>query len=181
MIPVGYMRKHVERRPASLHVASVVDIYSMSGCISRNFCDYFQYWKHNGYWLFDSPQTIDDVATANAVDLTGTRLFYFEAYEYEFDERTKCWSSFAPEGSWITEVLIPKSKTLAGFDVVCFSSCSSPECSPLSCNGIGATLPVNEHCLFDRIEEAREALENGSFKNSEPGPYRIVAVFTVER
>ena len=36
----------------------VSDIYSVSGCVSKNFADYINYWKHNGYWFFDSPRII---------------------------------------------------------------------------------------------------------------------------
>jgi hypothetical protein len=39
-------------------------------------------------------------------------------------------------------------------------------------------LPVNRHCLFDSFEAAKDALKRGLFVNREPGPYRIIAVYT---
>jgi len=45
---------------------------SVSGHISDNFAAYIPYWKHNGYWLFDSPEIINEVARHNSVDLEGT-------------------------------------------------------------------------------------------------------------
>jgi hypothetical protein len=60
------------------------DIFSVSGCISRDFADYIDYWKHNGYWLFDSPEIIKSLAKENSIQLEGTSLFYYEAYEMEF-------------------------------------------------------------------------------------------------
>jgi hypothetical protein len=57
MIPVGYMAKRVCRTPDWLGAPHVIDVYSVSGCISENFADYIQYWRHNGYWLFDSPDS----------------------------------------------------------------------------------------------------------------------------
>ena len=41
--------KRIATRPDWLHAQGVVDIYSLSGCVSANFADYVQYWKHNGY------------------------------------------------------------------------------------------------------------------------------------
>ncbi len=50
MIPVGYMAKRVSKKPDWLQAAQVIDIYSVSGCVSEDFADYIDYWKHNGYW-----------------------------------------------------------------------------------------------------------------------------------
>jgi hypothetical protein len=52
MIPVGYMAKQVEPRSEWLQAQQVLDIYSVSGCVSKNFADYIKFWKHNGYWFF---------------------------------------------------------------------------------------------------------------------------------
>ena len=52
MIPVGYLAKHVYKRPDWLQVDHVIDIFSVSGCVSENFADYIGFWKHNGYWFF---------------------------------------------------------------------------------------------------------------------------------
>jgi hypothetical protein len=57
MIPVGYMAKRVLRKPDWLPAPQVIDIYSVSNCHSENFADYIPYWKHNGYWFFDSPES----------------------------------------------------------------------------------------------------------------------------
>jgi hypothetical protein len=69
---------------------------------------------------------------------------------------------------------------LVGYDVVSFSTGTSPECSPLSCNGLAVGIQVNRHGLLDTFAEAKSRLDQGYFKNSEPGPYRIFAVYTVE-
>jgi hypothetical protein len=43
-------------------------------------------------------------------------------------------------------------------------------------------LLTNKHCLFSTFEEAKLALEAGKFEGGgEPGPYRIIAVYTVNR
>ena len=138
MIPIGYMYKTV-----------VNDINSVAGCISANFEDYINYWKHNGYWLFDTPEIIEDLAKKEKIDLSGMTLFYYEAYEYEFDEKTGKWSTFDAEHDFKTEVHVPAKKDLKGFDVVEFSAHTNPGCSPLSCNGLAVELQVNRDFLFN--------------------------------
>ena len=179
MIPAGYMAKRIYTRPHWLNANHVVDIYSVSACLSENFADYIQYWKHNGYWLFDSPEIILSLAREHSIRLEGTTLFYYEAYEEEFHGER--WNLYAPEPSFLTNVIPPSQKQLEGFDVVTFYAKTSPECSPLSCNSLAEVLPTNAHCLFPSLEDAQTNLANGAFKDSEPGPYRIFSVYSVER
>jgi len=180
MIPAGYMLKHVARRPAWLKAPLVDDIYSVSGCVSANFADYVPYWKHNGYWLFDAPAAMRALAQANALDLAGTTLFYYEVFEEEFDEAARSWTGFAPDASLPTHVEKPSAPRLEGYDVATFWARTSPECSPLSCNGLAENLGVNRHCLFASLAAARQALDAGAFDKSEPGPFRVFAVYTVD-
>ncbi len=151
---------------------------SVSSCVSNDFTDYINYWKHNGYWLFDSPEVIRTVARDHSIELGGTTLFYYEAHEEEFDG--KKWKPFAPEPSFPTNIVPPEQKRLAGFDVVTFSGKTNPECSPLSCNSMANELATNAQCLFSTFEEAKKNVDAGVFNNSEPGPYRIFAVYTVD-
>ena len=178
VIAAGYMAKRVAQRPDRLKAGRAVDIYSVSGCISENFTDYIQHWKHNGYWLFDSAEVIRSVAEKDGVQLDGTQLFYYEVYEQEFDGES--WQDFEADPSFSTSVVIPETKQLAGFDVVTFYARNSPECSPLSCNSLADELPTNSHCLLDSFEEAKRRIDEGGFTGSEPGPYRILAVYAVD-
>jgi hypothetical protein len=177
MTPAGYMAKNVMRRPESLHAPQVIDIYSVSGCMSKDFADYVEDWRHNGYWLFNSPNDIKEVAKKNSVDLDGTSLFYYEVYENEFDGKE--WHHYFPEKSFPTNVSVPVEKRLEGFDVATFWARALPECSPLSCNSLAEELRTNTHCLFDSFGEAESRLNSGAFRNAEPGPYRIFAVYSV--
>jgi hypothetical protein len=146
--------------------------------MNDDFADYIGFWKHNGYWLFDSPSILVNLAREAGIDLTGTSLFYFEAHEMEFDGAV--WVPFTPESSIKTDVELPAKKTLEGFDVATFHAGNTPECSPLSCNGLADSMPTNQRCLFESFEEAKSHLSAGSFNNAEPGPYRIVAVYSVD-
>jgi hypothetical protein len=180
MIPVGYMAKRVSLRTDWLQAERVVDVYSVSGCVSKDFADYINYWKHNGYWFFDAPEIIRQLAHENSIDLTGTSLFYYESHELEFDEASQQWLSFEPEPSFTTDVVVPDRQVLEGYDVVTFFAGTTAEHSPLSCNALAAKVETNPHCLLASLEEAQRLLESGKFEHSEPGPYRIFAVYSVE-
>lgn len=173
------MAKRVSPRPEWIAAEQVVDIYSVSGCISAGFAEYIPYWKHNGYWLFDTPEDIQQLARENAIELEGTSLFYYEIYEQEFDEDAEEWSSFEPEPSFPTRVIVPPQKVLAGYDVVSFSQGTNAECSPLSCTRLAEEVETNSHCLLTSFEQARELLERGTFAGGEPGPLRVFAVYPV--
>ncbi len=173
------MAKRVCEKPAVFKMPAVVDIYSVGSCVNDNFAaDYVRLWKHNGYWLFDSPEIITAVAKENSIDLNGSRLFYYEAHELEFDGQE--WKTFTPVPSIPTNIKIPSRKILEGFDVVTFYAGNTPECSPLSCNGLADEIPTNSHCLLESFELAESCLNSGKFAEAEPGPYRIFAVYSVD-
>jgi len=177
MIPAGYMAKRIAVRPEWLEVLHIQDIFSVSGCTSTDFADYVTYWRHNGFWLFDSPQLIKNVTGEHSISLEGMSLFYYEVHELQYDGAE--WRPFVSELSFQANVSLPARKTLEGFDVVTFAAGNGPECSPLSCNSLAQTLSTNQHCLFKSFEEAQTALIEGAFHDSEPGPYRIFAVYSV--
>lgn len=174
MTPAGYMAKRVVRRPDWLKANGVEDIYSVSGCLSKDFADYIKFWKHNGYWFFDSPDIIEQVAQEHSIDLAGTTMFYYEVYEQEFDDEKELWRPYQSDQSFTTCIHLPEHKILSGFDVV------SSDCSPLSCNSLADEIQTNSHCLLPDFETAKQLVETGRFKDSEPGPYRIFAVYTLD-
>lgn len=127
MIPVGYLYKRVASKRDWLRASTVDDVYSLSACISDDFADYINYWKHNGYWLFDSPAAIHELVSRQHLDLAGTTLFYYEAHEYEFDQNTGEWTEFAPEPALVTAVQAPPpNRQLEDFDVTTFSVRTAP-------------------------------------------------------
>lgn len=180
MIPVGYMYKTVSKRPDWLKTSQVEDIYSVSGCVSEDFTDWINYWKHNGYWFFDSPQIIEELAKKNGISLSGMDLFFYKAYEEEWDDANEMWVKYGPEKSFVTNVISPKHSKIIGYDIVSFSVHTSAECSPLSCNHMAQELKVNSHCLLEKFEQAKELVEADAFKNCEPGPYRIFEVHKLD-
>ena len=177
MIPVGYMAKRVQKKPQWLMAPNVIDIYSVSNCISKDFADYIPFWRHNGYWFFDSPQIIRLLAAEKSIDIKGATLFYHEAFEMQFDGEH--WNRWFPEPTFKTDVVLPVRTQLEGFDVVNFTAGTSPECCGLSCTTLASELETNVHCLFSAFDEAKERVEEGAFTSSEPGPYRIFGVHTI--
>jgi len=185
MIPLGYMAKRVEAS-SGWHEGmrmrpEILDVYSVGACVNDDFADYVDYWKHIGWWFFDSPELIQSVARENFIDLQGIKLFYYEAHELEFAD---VWRPFAPDPAWQLQphVLVPTKKQLEGFDVVVIWAENSPcpDHSPLSCQALAKELKTNIHCLFDTFDEAYSALSTGKFSGCEPGALRIFAVYSVD-
>ena len=108
-------------------------------------------------------------------------MFYYEVYGQEFDDAIEQWCPYKRERSFTTNILMPEKKILAGFDVVNSVTRTSPECSPLSCNSFASEIRTNSHCVLPDFETAKHLIETGRFKDSEPGPYRIFAVNTLEQ
>ena len=70
------MYKTISDKPDWLRTEQVTDIYSVSGCVSEDFDDWINYWKHNGYWFFDSPGIIENLSRIHGINLEGMRLFF---------------------------------------------------------------------------------------------------------
>jgi hypothetical protein len=180
MTPLGYLYKRVALCTDGMDLPPHVhDIYSVSSCISDDFADYIPYWKHNGFWLFDTPQVMHSLVDEHSISLEGLKLFYYEAYEQQYDEDENSWSAFEPEAAFRTQVLVPIDKTLEGFDIVSFRQQNAPECSVLSCNGCAIRVSTNTHCLFETFADAKRAIDTTQLGPCESGPYRIIAVYSI--
>jgi hypothetical protein len=192
MIPMGYIAKRTEGSPGWLRPSHVFDVYSVCACVNDDFADYVDYWQHNCWWFFDSPELIQSVARENSIDLQGTKLFYYEAHQLEFADGV--WRPFSPGPFWNlrTHVVPPTQKQLEGFDVVTFwvENSPAPENSPLSGDGLSNEMQTNAHCLFDTFDAAYTALNTGKFDGGDsfpegsggraPGALRIFAVYSVD-
>ena len=180
MIDLGYMAKHIVTDPGWLDTPNVHDICAVSGCISADFCDYVNFWKHNGYWFFNSPRDIQVLSAANDVGLSGTTLFFYKAHNLQYDTDSQSWEPFTTHDAFHASITPPLNSQFLEFDIVTYSMQTMPECSPLSCNSLATEVSVNEHCLIPAIDYAIDCLETGVFDNSEPGPFRIISVNTLD-
>ncbi len=188
MIPIGYMYKIQWPKRNSLLAEQVEDIHTLGDCpgnSTSDFYDYIPFWKHNGFWLFNTPEELQSFAAEHEIDLSKMTLFYYEAYEkeFDFDQTTDepTWSEFEACPNFYTNVIIPTAKILHGYDVVEYTVGNAPECSLLACTDLTQMFDINSHCLFKTLEEAKAALEAEEFHVREPGPYRVIAVYLVEQ
>lgn len=201
MIPLGYMYKSVGPLIRTDLPDNVVDFHTLGQCpgnSTEDFADYINFWKHNSYWLFNSPQTIQEVAAANDIALTAMTCFYYEANELEFDfaddadlkvtqtgsiispEDTGRWTTWRGDDGFETNIQLPVKKLLSGYDVVEYCMGTSHECSLIACSDLLHKWKLNSHGLFATFDGAKSAVETGLFHDHEPGPYRIIAVYTLD-
>ena len=67
------MYKRVAVAPEWIGAPHVADVYSLSNHVSPDFADYINYWRHNGYWLFDSPATMRALAEEHSISIEGCK------------------------------------------------------------------------------------------------------------
>lgn len=191
MIAAGYLLKRVVPPPEWLveTPTHIRDVCSVSNCVNDDIVDVQDRWLHNGFGLGNDGAALRALAEVEGLDLTDVQLFYYTAYELEltsdgwtFDPaawrpRTRLETAVVPD-----EVVEPAagSVLLLGYDVVVYEYGSLVH-SPLSCNSVVKSVPVNEHCLFETFDEAREAIDGGKFGGGcESGAYTILSVSLVE-
>lgn len=163
----------------------VTEVCSVSSCFNDNVVEPQGSWEQNGFGLANNPQILIDLAQQGTVDLTGSKLFFYSVYECE--QESDGWTfnfdqwrptSRATSSSVVDDVVVPKEGsglTSLGYDVVVFGDFL--EHSPLSCNSVAIKLRVNRFCLFDTLNEAKNAIDAGKFGDGcEDGIYKIFSV-----
>ena len=148
----------------------VTELCSVSECLAAGPPNWIAAWRHNALGLFDNPEI-----ARGLVPPAEREAFHIFAY------RILPWrwvggrpESYLPRS--VDPAPLPPPFERLGYDVVTSSTGSGFECSPLSCNGLAATFPVNRYCLFETEAEARELAERVEAVGAEPGPYYVVEV-----
>jgi hypothetical protein len=171
---IGYMPKHIVPRPEWLNAANVVDICSVSECMSPGPKDWISLWRQNEMWVFDT----EEIARSIVEDRSEDSPFEVLAF--------RLLPLFCNNGNTETLAIpplnvqeLPADFLFLGFDIVSRSLGTSFECSPLSCNSVAETKPVNCHCLVDEEDTAVRLARAFSDQSiaCEPGPYYIVEVW----
>ena len=173
MILAGYFARRVMPRPQHLNTPGVRDVCSVSECMSPGASDWISAWRHNGLGWFNSPA--DALSVVPEEQRGRFRLFAYRIHPEVFRARQR---SIIDLPADVRPEPIPESFRSIGFDSASKSSAAalSLECSPLSCNEMGAELPVNEHCLFPTLEAAIAGAERFAIEQPEPGDYYVVEV-----
>jgi hypothetical protein len=191
MVPAGYLLKRVSPPPGWLKdgLTHVRAVCSVADCVNDNLVDVQTVWQHNGFGVANDPSILQNLVSECQADVSSATLFFYEAYECELEsdgwtfnpENWRPWTA-AQSAGVRDEVLYPPPGVTGflGYDVVVF--CDYLEHSPLSCNSIAQTLSVNEHCLFNTFDEAKQAIDSGAFGGGcEEGIYKIYSVSTVNK
>jgi hypothetical protein len=166
----GYFPKRVMPRPEWLKAPQVIDVCSISECVSDGPDDWVQKWLHNALGLFDTPELALRVVPA-AAEYT-MFAYRFSTVRFAKGEPEEWpWPTIAPSAP-------PETFQRLGFDAVSKyrDDILDFECSPLSCNGLAAEWSANSHCLFDTLEQAVEAARRFSIEQPEPGKYYVAEV-----
>jgi hypothetical protein len=170
-ILIGYFPKRTLRHPDWPEVAGVEEICSVSSCISEDPDEWIEKWRHNHFYVYDSPDLAWDIVREgerSEFDLYAYKLFpvMFESGQQKpFDI------------SALNALPLPDSFVRLGFDVVSRNGGAAFECSPLSCNSMAEQIAVNRHCLIDDPATALQHAAEFEAVGCEPGPYFVVEVW----
>ena len=173
MILAGYFARRVAPRPDHLRAPGVREVCSVSECMSPGAADWISAWRHNGLgWFNHVAEALSVVPEPQRGEF---RLFAYRVYPMVFRARQR---SIIDLPADVRPEPIPETFRSLGFDSASKSAYSalSLECSPLSCNEMGAELPVNEHCLFPTLDAAIAGAERFAVEQPEPGDYYVVEV-----
>ena len=173
MILAGYFAKRAALRPEYLAAPAVREICSVSECISSGAERWISVWRHNGLGWFNR---VDDALSVVPEEQRAEfRLFAYRMLPEVFSGNDR--TALVLPGDVHPEPL-PDGFRSIGFDSASRSSEAGLglECSPLSCNGLAAELPVNEHCLFPSLDAAIAGARGFALEQPEPGDYYVVEV-----
>lgn len=161
----------------------LVDICSVSECISPGPPEWIGQWLHNAHWVFSSPQRATRVLPAESPEryevlaYRSLPVYFDEGKQRELDLSNRA-VIYSPTDDDPLEPL-PDSFESLGFDAVIWENgCSSFGCSPLSCNHGYEKYATNAHCLLPSVEQAKIAAADFSKNDGswEPGIYRVIEV-----
>ncbi len=173
---LGYFPKQTMASPDWLGVPAVEEICSVSNCMSKGPDDWIKFWRHNDRWMFDTPElawSVVDESDRERFDLYAYALFNVEFRNGIPSPIELPKLNAAP--------LVDSQFDALGFGVVSSSTGNDYECSPLSCNGLAATVDVNKHCLLDKIESGVSFAQKCESEGCEPGPYYLMKVWRQKR
>lgn len=173
MILAGYFARRIERKPHALAAPGVREICTVSECISSGAEGWINAWRHNRLGWFNR---VDDAISVVPIDQRGMfRLFAYRMRPEIFRGHTRLAFTLPDD---VNPEPLPARFHSIGFDTASRSSWDSLslECSPLSCSGLAAEMPVNEHCLFATLDAAIAGAERFAEEQPEPGDYYVVEV-----
>jgi len=173
VIDAGYFLKRIEPKPDWLQVDGVVEICSVSHCVSPAPEGWVTHWHHNGLGWFNRVSDVKRVVPTDSDVLY--RLFAYRLYPEMFRDLRRVRITVPDD---VHPDPIPSQFETLGFDAVSKSleSILGFECSPLSCNAMALECEVNTYCLCPSLEKAIAAATRFAVEQPEPGDYYVVEV-----
>ncbi len=171
---VGYFPKITHPGTDWLGNESVLEICSVSHCISEGPDDWINQWKHNELGFYDSEEIAYQMIEENS---SAFHLYAYKMYPCScLQGETK--AILIPHAISSNVADLSAHYEFLGYDIVTKSTTSFFECSPLSCNSAATEYPVNRYCLVSTKEVAHQVLSEICEKgNYEPGPYFLFEVY----
>jgi len=161
----------------------VVEVCSVSDCLSNRPPDWVQHWSHNRAGCHSTAEQA--LETIPSGEREQYHLFAYWVAPRTFIDGE--WRDFDSEDLFGADLPPlpggdgPAECDVLGFDVVCWEQGKDPGCSPLSCNLMALDFKVNRHCLVPDLEEALRLVEAFTKEQCEPGPYLAMRVARVPR
>jgi hypothetical protein len=167
---IGYVAKRYTPPPAYIERPGLREVASVSDCLVERPKGWLDLWRHNDWYLYDSPELAREIAReCRAYDWPVTALFLYPV-QFEPDEEVPLdvQSTAAPPGDLFQRL---------GWDVVSRHLTEMFECSPLSCNNLAKDVAVNDACLLDSEAEAIAVARRCAVEQPEPGSYFVIEVW----
>jgi hypothetical protein len=166
---IGYFPRDVTVPSGWSIAAHVNEICSVSCCINSAPDGWIDHWLHNDLGFYNTRRDARNVLPTSPGSFA---IYAYRLLPVRFSNGST--ESFTTAAFPVEP--LPSNFVSLGFDVVSKSVSAFFECSPLSCNGMAAEVPVNQYCLIDTLEEAIAAAVRFSKEEPEPGPYYVVEV-----
>ena len=156
------------------------DIASVSECLSKRPKKWVERWDFNRatFWNTEAAAW----ACVPESSKSAFRVFAYGVLPLVFDtsgiEKPVTIDQLFPPDMQELPTGLPRYQRI-GYDIVerdVATGMLGFGCSPLSCNGMAESVPVNEFCLIDDVEIALAAARRFGVEQPEPGPYVIVEV-----
>ena len=161
-----------KRRATALFAGQVRQIASVSECIAKRPDDWVKIWDFNRATCWNTEAAAWACVPAESQSdftLFAYRIIPLLALDDLFPRDLP---PLPPEPD-----LLPYDRI--GYDVVERSAAMGMlgfGCSPLSCNGMAESIPVNEFCLLGDLELALASARRFDTEQPEPGPYVVIEV-----
>jgi len=160
------------------------ELASVSECLSKRPPQWVNRWDFNRATCWNSEA--DALAPVPDDSKAEFRIFAYRALLLLFDssgegQAVTLGGLFPKELPDLPPGPAPPHYHSIGYDVVERNAAMGMlgfGCSPLSCNGMADSIPVNRFCLLDELETALAAARRFGIEKPEPGPYIIVEVLS---